>query len=165
MLGSFSKIVAPGLRLGWIAAQRDVIRSLVVAKQAADLHTDIFAQRIIHGFLESCDLEAHLTRIRSTYGSRCSAMVRAFRTYLPASAQCNEPEGGMFLWANLPQNVSSRALFDKAIARQVAFVPGTAFYVDNGGFNAMRLNFTNSSESRIDEGMRRLASALSDMAL
>jgi 2-aminoadipate transaminase len=163
MLGSFSKIVAPGLRLGWLAASREVIRNLVVAKQASDLHTDAFAQRIIHGFLRSYDLETHLARIRTAYGSRCSAMVRAFRTHLPATSRCNDPDGGMFLWATLPETMSSRVLFDKAILRQVAFVPGTAFYVDDGGSNSMRLNFTNSNEPQIDEGMRRLASALAKM--
>ncbi len=163
MLGSFSKIVAPGLRIGWICAKRDVIRSLTVAKQASDLHTDILAQRLIHGYLISCDLEAHLTRIRTAYGSRCTAMIRAFRTYLPSTARCNNPEGGMFLWAELPEGVSSRFLFEKAITRQVAFVPGTAFFVDKGGGNAMRLNFTNTPEPRIEEGIRRLAASLAEL--
>jgi len=163
MLGSFSKLVAPGLRVGWICAPQEVIRKVVVAKQAADLHTDIFAQRILHRYLSTCDLDAHLSKLRSVYGSRARAMHDSYKRLMPKGADCNNPEGGMFLWATLPEGVSSRALFDKATARQVAFVPGSAFYVDDSGANTMRLNFTNTVEDRIGEGLQRLASALADL--
>ena len=160
MLGSFSKVVAPGLRLGWVCAPREVIRRLVVMKQAADLHTDIFSQRLLHRYLSTTDFEAHLGRLRSVYGRRCAAMVDGFRSVMPAGAHCNRPDGGMFLWATLPEGVSSRALFDRAAAREVAFVPGTAFHIDGGGDSSMRLNFTNTPEDRIAEGLHRLAGAL-----
>lgn len=162
MLGSFSKVVAPGLRLGWICAPREVIRKLVVMKQAADLHTDIFAQRLLHRYLSTTDFTAHLARLRAVYGKRAAAMVDGFRATMPAGTHCNRPEGGMFLWATLPKGVSSRALFEKAAAREVAFVPGTAFHFDGGGDSAMRLNFTNTPEDRIAEGLRRLASAVNE---
>jgi 2-aminoadipate transaminase len=163
LLGSFSKLVAPGLRVGWICAPREVLAKITVAKQATDLHTDIFAQRVIHRYLSTCDLDAHLTKLRSVYGERINAMHAAFQRYMPAGARCNLPEGGMFLWATLPVGTSAHALFDKAAANQVAFVPGSAFYVDNGGLNSMRLNFTNTEIPRIDEGMRRLAAAYAEL--
>jgi 2-aminoadipate transaminase len=160
LLGSFSKIVAPGLRVGWVCAPQKVIRRLVVAKQAADLHSDVFAQRILSRFFKDADFESHLGAIRTAYGSRCATMIKAFRSYMPAGASCNDPDGGMFLWAKLPQGVSTMALFNKAIAQKVAFVPGSAFYCDEGGDNAMRLNFTNTPEPRIEEGIKRLANAI-----
>lgn len=164
LLGSFSKLVAPGLRVGWVCAPRDVINKLVVAKQATDLHTDIFAQRLLHRYLSSCDLDAHLARLRQVYGQRIDAMHAAFGKYMPEGARCNYPEGGMFLWATLPEGTSSFDLFEKAAAHQVAFVPGAAFYVDDGGANTMRLNFTNTATDRIEEGMRRLAAACAELA-
>jgi len=160
MLGSFSKLVAPGLRLGWVCAPCEVIRQLVVMKQAADLHTDIFAQRIMHRFLAGGGLPAHVARLRAVYGRRAATMVAALRRHLPAGATCNDPDGGMFLWVTLPAGGDSRALFERATQQKVAFVPGTAFYVDGGGERAMRLNFTNTDEARIEEGVRRLAAAL-----
>jgi len=160
MLGSFSKLVAPGLRLGWVCAPREVIRRLVVMKQAADLHTDIFAQRIMHRYLAGDALGAHLARLRAVYGRRAATMVAALRRELPSGAGCNDPEGGMFLWVTLPAGVEARVLFERAAERKVAFVPGTAFYVGEGGERAMRLNFTNTDEARIEEGVRRLAEAV-----
>ncbi len=164
MLGSFSKIVAPGLRLGWVCAPREVLRKLVVMKQAADLHTDVFAQRLLHRYLTTADLDAHLARLREVYGGRARAMVDHFQALMPRGSACNDPEGGMFLWATLPPGISSRTLFDRATAREVAFVPGAAFHVDGGGNSAMRLNFTNTPEARIQEGMQRLAAATGECA-
>lgn len=163
LLGSFSKVVAPGLRLGWVCAPKEVIRRLVVAKQASDLHSDTFSQRMLFRFLESRDIQGQLEKIRTAYASRCKAMVEAFRTHMPQGSACNHPEGGMFLWATLPEGVSARALFERAIEKQVAFVPGSAFYVDGGGDHAMRLNFTNTAEARIAQGIRRLAEALGNI--
>ena len=163
LLGSFSKLVAPGLRVGWICAPQDVLRKIIVAKQATDLHTDIFAQRILHRYLSTCDLDAHLAKLRHVYGQRNDTMHAAFKRYMPADATVNHAEGGMFLWATIPEGKSAHALFEKAAANQVAFVPGSAFYVDNGGQNSMRLNFTNTDIPRIEEGMRRLAAAYGDL--
>ena len=165
LLGSFSKLVAPGLRVGWVCAPRELLERVIVAKQAADLHTDIFAQRVIHRYLQNADLEAHLTKLRSVYGRRLDALHDAFHARMPAGASCNHPEGGMFLWATLPNGVSSFDLFEKASARQVAFVPGAAFFVDGSGANTLRLNFTNTTEDRIAEGIDRLAAAFTDLAL
>jgi len=106
------------------------------------LHTDIFRQRIMYRYLSGGGLGAHLARLRAVYGRRAATMVAALRRELPPGAGCNDPEGGMFLWATLPVGVEARVLFARAAERKVAFVPGTAFYVDEGGEGAMRLNFT-----------------------
>ncbi|MFO7595801.1 MAG: PLP-dependent aminotransferase family protein, partial [Desulfocurvibacter africanus] len=112
LLGSFSKIVAPGLRIGWIAADKEVIEQCVTVKQAADLHTSTFAQRVLARFLRDNDLDAHIEKIRTTYGERRQAMVEAIREHFPHQAKATEPEGGMFLWITLPEGCSSLALFD-----------------------------------------------------
>ena len=130
---------------------------LVVAKQAADLHSNGLAQRILHRWLVDGDLEAHIARIRQAYGRQRDRMVELADALFPAGVTCTRPEGGMFLWVTLPEGCSSLELFERAIAEKVAFVPGQAFFAGGGGENTMRLNFSNSDEARIDEGMRRLA--------
>lgn len=163
LLGSFSKIVAPGLRIGWIAADREIIEACVTAKQAADLHTSTFTQRTLSRFLRDNDLDAHIARIKKTYGERRQAMVEAIREHFPPQARATEPEGGMFLWITLPEGCSSLALFDMAIKEQVAFVPGVPFYTDGGGDRTLRLNFSNATPERIAEGVRRLGRAMARM--
>ena len=162
-LGSFSKIVAPGLRVGWLRAPKELVASLVTAKQAADLHTSTLCQRILSRFLADADLDAHIARIVTAYGERQRLMLDAIGRHFPSSVSCTRPEGGMFLWATLPDGLSSRALFDRAIAEQVAFVPGTPFATDGGGDNALRLNFSNAAPERIEEGIRRLGRAMAAM--
>lgn len=157
LLGTFSKIAAPGLRLGWICAGREIMERLVVAKQAADLHANGLAQRILHRWLVDRDLEAHIARIREAYGRQRDRMVELADALFPAGVTCTRPEGGMFLWVTLPEGCSSLELFERAVAEKVAFVPGQAFYAEGGGENTLRLNFSNSDETRIEEGMRRLA--------
>jgi len=161
LLGSFSKIIAPGFRLGWICAPRELIRKLTIAKQAADLHSDIFAQRVLHRYLQDNNLESHLKRLRQSYGAKAGAMVSAFRKHLPEGFRCNDPEGGMFLWAELPESLDASELIKRALEHKVAFVPGFAFYCDQGGSHAMRLNFTGSSLEAIELGMARLAASVS----
>ncbi len=163
LLGSFSKIVAPGLRIGWIAADRKLIEACVTVKQAADLHTSTFAQRTLARFLRDNDLDAHIARIRKTYGERREAMVEAIRRHFPPQAGYTEPEGGMFLWITLPEGCSSLELFDLAIKEQVAFVPGVPFHTDGQGGNTLRLNFSNATPERIEEGIARLGRAMRGM--
>ncbi|WP_034628454.1 PLP-dependent aminotransferase family protein [Desulfocurvibacter africanus] len=163
LLGSFSKIVAPGLRIGWIAADKEVIEQCVTVKQAADLHTSTFAQRVLARFLRDNDLDAHIEKIRKTYGERRQAMVEAIREHFPSQAKATEPEGGMFLWITLPEGCSSLALFDAAIQEKVAFVPGVPFYTDGSGERTLRLNFSNATPERITEGIKRLGRAIGRM--
>lgn len=159
-LGSFSKTVSPGMRLGWVCAPPDILDKIITAKQAADLHTSYFTQRVVYKYLADNDVELHIKKIRAMYKEQRDAMVSAIERYFPESVQCTKPEGGMFLWATLPEGISSLDLFDLAIKENVAFVPGQAFFVDGSGQNTMRLNYSNSNEEQIEEGIKRLANAI-----
>ena len=160
LLGSFSKVVSPALRLGWVYADPDTLDKLVIAKQAADLHTNYLAQRILYQYLADNDLDAHIQKIRQAYGRQRDLMVSVIEECFPPEVSYSRPEGGMFLWVTLPERMSALDLFDEATRRQVAFVPGQAFYVDGGGHNTLRLNFSNADEARIVEGIQRLAEAI-----
>lgn len=159
LLGSFSKVVSPGLRLGWVCAPQDVLNPMITAKQASDLHTPGFTQRILHRYLMDNDVDKHIASIRARYGAQRDAMVQAIRRHFPEDVACTEPEGGMFLWCTLPGGISAEALFHKAIERKVAFVPGRPFYVDETD-DTFRLNFSNSSPELIEEGIARLGQCL-----
>jgi 2-aminoadipate transaminase len=163
LLGSFSKIVAPALRLGWICAPPWLMDRLVVAKQASDLHSNYLAQRILHQFLLSNNLDLHLQTIRAAYKQQRDLMVAMLEELMPPDVSFTRPEGGMFVWVTLPQGVSSLALFDEAARRNVAFVPGHPFYVDGGGSDTLRLNFSNAADTAIEVGIQRLADALKTM--
>jgi 2-aminoadipate transaminase len=163
LLGTFSKTIAPGLRLGWICAPKQLMEKLVIAKQAVDLHSENLGQWVIHRLVTSGRFEQHLQAIRDAYGRQCRMMIEAIERYLPREVRTTRPEGGMFLWVTLPPGILAADLFERAIQKGVAFVPGRAFFAHGGGENAMRLNFSNSDESRIVEGIRRLAAAMEEM--
>ena len=160
LLGSFSKIVSPGVRLGWIVASAEAMEELVIAKQAADLHSSSFEQRLVHRLLLDYDLDAHLDKIRAAYGRQRDVMLDMIERYCPPEVESTRPEGGMFLWMTLPEGLSSMDLFEAAIQENVAFVPGMPFYVDGGGEDTIRLNFSNTDPARIEEGIRRLGRAM-----
>lgn len=155
-LGSFSKIGAPGLRLGWVRAPGSVMRSLVVAKQAADLHSSTIDQAAAAIYLDTADLDLHIARLRNTYRQRRDAMLAALPVVLPAGARWNEPEGGMFVWVTLPTGVDAAAMLPSALDRRVAFVPGAAFYVSTPDLSTLRLSFTTHAPAVIEEGLSRL---------
>lgn len=160
LLGSFSKIVAPGMRVGWIVAPELFLDKLVLAKQAADLHTSTLAQRIVHRFLTDNDLEQHLAIIREHYGESCRAMLQAAEEFFPPEVAVTRPEGGMFLWARLPEGHDAMDLFNLAIEQRVAFVPGRPFHWDGSGENCFRLNFSNAAPDIIRQGMERLGACI-----
>lgn len=162
ILGSFSKVVSPGLRIGWICANKEILEKITVAKQASDLHSNFLAQRIVYQFLIDNDLDEHLQRIKEAYKKRRDLMVSMIAEYFPSNIKYTAPEGGMFLWVTLPGNFSSLEMFDLAIKENVAFVPGDPFYVNGGRSNSFRLNFSNSDEEKIEEGIKRLAKILKD---
>lgn len=163
LLGSFSKIVSPGFRLGWICAREEVMEKLIVAKQAADLHSSCFAQRVVHQYLVDNDIDSHVTKIRAAYRRQRDCMVGAIEKSFPEGIEHTRPEGGMFLWVTLPEGMSTLELFQQALKENVAFVPGQAFFANGGGENTMRLNFSNSDEERIIEGIGRLGRAIKSM--
>ena len=160
VLGSFSKVVTPGLRLGWICATPDVMEKLIVAKQSSDLHSNYLSQRAVYQYLIDNDLDKHILNIRKVYKRQRDLMVTMIETHFPQEIRCTKPEGGMFLWVTLPADLSALHLFKLATEENVAFVPGKAFYVDGGGSNTLRLNFSNSDEEKIEEGIKRLAKVL-----
>jgi 2-aminoadipate transaminase len=161
LLGSFSKIVVPGFRLGWVVAPEPWQEKLLVAKQAADLHTCNFTQYVIADYLRHYDIDAHIGRIIAAYGSQCRAMLKAIDDWFPKDVACTRPDGGMFLWGRLPSSMSALKLFDKALARKVVFVPGEPFYTREMQTSTFRLNFSCVDELTIDEGIGRLAEAIS----
>lgn len=161
LLGTFSKIVAPGLRLGWICAGKEIMERLIVAKQAADLHSNYLSQRIVHQYLMDNDIDEHIMKIRAAYGKRRDLMIDLMAEYFPDEVKFTKPEGGMFLWVTLPERVLSLDLFELAVKENVAFVPGNPFYTDDDSRNnTLRLNFSNSDEEQIEEGIKRLARCL-----
>ncbi|MBN2426884.1 MAG: PLP-dependent aminotransferase family protein [Deltaproteobacteria bacterium] len=164
LLGSFSKTAVPGFRIGWIVAPDAIMDKLIVAKQAADLHTNIFTQRLLYQYLSDNDLEAHIRKIREVYGRQGRAMIESIRKHFPSDVHFTTPDGGMFLWVTLPPQVSSMKLFDLAIKRNVAFVPGNPFYtypVEN--INTLRLNFSCVDEKTIEVGIAKLGEAIKEL--
>lgn len=156
-LSTFSKTVAPGFRTGWIVASPAVRDKLVIAKQAADLHTSSFDQLVLDRYLADFDNAVHVRRVCAAYGERYAAMDAALRRHMPASFSWTQPEGGMFLWVRGPESFDSMHVLGEAIAEGVAFVPGADFFPRGGGGNNMRLNFSNAGIEAIEDGITRLA--------
>ena len=161
LLGTFSKTITPGMRLGYMVIQDESLRIRVnTAKEAADLHSNIFSQYVIWDYVMHHNIEAHIEKIRSLYKSQCETMLRAMEQYFPADVQFTRPDGGMFIWASLKEGESALALFHKASEKKVVFVPGNPFYTDGRDANTMRLNYTNCSSEIIKEGIKRLGSLM-----
>ncbi len=163
LLGSFSKTVIPGFRLGWIAASDKIMEKLIVAKQAADLHTCHFTQHIIYQYLKDNDIEKHIGKIKEVYGNQLSSMEESIKEYFPVEVTCTHPEGGMFLWVGLPGNASSRTLLDLAVKDKVLFVPGDPFYINRKETNTLRLNFSCVDEKTIRLGIERLGKCIKEL--
>ncbi len=160
LLGSFSKIVAPGLRLGWIIARdTSLYERLKVAKQATDLHTSTFSQHVMYRYYRDNDTQAHVETIALHYKQQKDAMIASLTEHLPEAKYTN-PEGGMFLWVTLPETIDTGKLFPEAVKEGVAFVPGESFFSGEKKKNTMRLNFTNATPEQIQEGVQRLARAV-----
>ena len=152
-LGTFSKVLAPGLRLGYIVAPRPIIAKLVQIKQATDLHTATVSQMAVYETIKSGFLDEHLPSVRELYKRQCGYMLEALEEHFPKTASWTKPEGGMFIWVTLPQGLDGTQLLDRAIERNVAFVPGAPFYAGKPKHNTMRLSFVTVSEERIREGI------------
>jgi 2-aminoadipate transaminase len=159
---TFSKVMMPGLRVGWVIAPSAVIDKLTQAKQAVDLHTSTLSQHLALTLARQGFLDEFTPELRRQYGRRCQAMQAALRKYFPKSARWTEPEGGMFLFVTLPDAMNASELLPDALAQGVAFVPGEEFHVAGAGRNTLRLNFSNASPERIEEGIRRLGRLLSE---
>lgn len=159
-LSTFSKLLAPGLRVAWVVAPRAVINRLVQLKQGTDLHTSTFTQMMVYEAAKDGFLEEHVQLLRQVYRERRDVMLAALDREFPPEAVWTQPQGGLFLWVRLPDSVDIDTLFHAAVEDEVAFVPGHAFYVEGVGQPAMRLNFSNAQPEQIEEGIRRLGRAI-----
>jgi 2-aminoadipate transaminase len=161
-LSTFSKTLAPGIRLAWIVAPKEIIAKVVQGKQGADLHTSTFNQMIAYEVAKDGFLDEHVRKIRDLYGKRRDVMLKAMKEHFPDGVDWTRPEGGMFLWVIMPEKLNAQELLKKAIELKVAYVPGSAFFPSGGGENTMRLNFSNATSEMIQEGIARLGRVIKD---
>jgi len=155
-MGSFSKVLTPGIRLGYVVAPLPLARRLELAKQAADLHTSQLTQMVVHEVIKDGFLDQHIPKIRALYGDQCQVMLDAMAQHFPASVEWTKPEGGMFIWVTLPKHIDAMKLLDEAIAQKVAFVPGSPFYANDPATNTLRLSFVTVPPERIRHGIEIL---------
>jgi 2-aminoadipate transaminase len=159
-LGSFSKMLAPAMRLGWIVAPIDLIPKIRALRESLDLETSALIQRTVAEFVHRGLLEPHLEALNAAHGSRCSAMLSALEEHMADVATWTHPEGGLFIWVTLRKEINSRQMFKDAIERKVAFVPGEAFAIQGGHENTMRLSFCNLTDEQIHEAIKRLSASV-----
>jgi 2-aminoadipate transaminase len=155
-MGSFSKVLTPGIRLGYVCAPLPLVRRLELAKQAADLHTAQITQMVVHEVVKDGFLDRHIPTIRTLYANQCQAMLDAMDEHFPAGVTWTRPEGGMFIWVNLPKHIDAAKLLDMSLAARVAFVPGAPFYANEPATNTLRLSFVTVPPERIREGIATL---------
>ena len=161
-ISTFSKILAPGFRIGWIIASKVILDKFIQAKQAADLCTNVFSQYVAYEYIKSGYLDKHVERIKELYKRKRDVMLEALKEYFPSEVKWTIPKGGMFIWITLPKSIDTRLMFQKAIAKKVAYVVGEAFYPEGGDYNSMRLNFSYSEDELIKAGIERLAEVIQD---
>lgn len=160
---TFSKILAPGLRLGWVVAPLELINKYTIMKQSVDLHSDQLAQYIVATFFKNNDIDEHIAKITALYKERKDLMMTAIKKYFPETVSYSQPEGGMFIWIEVPGITDTQELFDHCIQNNVAFVPGEPFYCDEVVPGTFRLNYSNMPEEQIELGMKRLAQAIDEV--
>lgn len=156
-MGSFSKVLTPGIRLGYVVGPTPLIRKLEQAKQAADLHTSQLTQMVVYEAIKDGFLAKHIPSIRTLYANQCQVMLDALAEFLPEGVKWNKPEGGMFIWVTLPKHIDCMQLLEEAIAQKVAFVPGAPFYANEPEKNTLRLSFVTVPPEKIREGVSTLA--------
>ncbi len=160
-MSTFSKVLSPGLRVGWVLADTEILKKLVISKQSTDVCTNVLGQRIAHEYLVGGHIDPQIEKIKKVYSRKLSVMLAGMQEYMPEGIEWTKPEGGMFLWVTLPDSMDSGELLKRALRKKVAFVQGEAFFADpREGINTMRLNFTHPSDQMISEGLRRLGSVV-----
>lgn len=163
LLGSFSKIIAPGLRIGWVVAPKEILDNLYSAKEACDLHSSNLDQRLIYEYIQQNDLDKHIDEAKTLYKENQRIMLNAIKKYFPSNIHVAKSNGGMFLWCTGPSHLKVMDLFNKAIVLHVLIMPGNPFYATNAETNTFRLNFTNVNKEQIEEGIARLGALLKGM--
>ncbi|MEF8847531.1 MAG: PLP-dependent aminotransferase family protein [Candidatus Thermoplasmatota archaeon] len=161
-MSTFSKILAPGFRLGWMNASKEIIDRLTLAKQAADLCTNVFSQYVAYEYINGGYLDQQVKKIRKMYKKKRDVMLEAIEKHFPQGVNWTIPKGGMFIWIELPKSLDTRLMFKKALGKKVAYVIGEAFFPDGGNYNSMRLNFSYSDDETIREGIKRLAELIKE---
>jgi 2-aminoadipate transaminase len=156
-LGTFSKLISPGLRIGWVFTSKEVMRMFEKMKQGIDLHTNTFAQFVVYEYIKAGNLDKHIKLIKAEYSKRRKIMIDSLKKYCSDYVKWTKAEGGLFLWVFLPEHVSATELLKKALEKKVAYVPGKPFYVHGDKDNTLRLNFSNATPEKIEEGIKRLA--------
>lgn len=160
-LGSFSKSLCPGLRIGWIMASENILAKLIYAKQATDLQTNEIVQRQVYNYLNMYNFDEHLSGMRKEYKHRCEIACDLATKFFPKAVHYNQPKGGFFLWLSLPDHIDTRELLPLALKRGVAYVPGTSFYSDKSTHNNIRLNYSSVTEPDLLHGIEILGSLFS----
>ena len=161
-LSTFSKTLTPGLRTGWVVADPAFVKHFTVIKQSADLHTDNVAQQVIAEFLADFNIDEHIAKIRQVYRQREQLMIEQIQKHFPTGVKYTNPDGGLFIWVEIPGNINTQDLFDQCIKNNVAFVPGEPFYPGEPESGTFRLNFSNMSEEKIKDGIQRLGKAITE---
>lgn len=164
-ISTFSKTITPGLRVAWLVAEPKIYTRLVLAKQATDLHTNTVSQFAVYRYLTENDSDQHVTSLRGVYGARCAVMLAALEQYFPAGVRWTKPEGGMFLWVEMPKQLNTSQLLTDAITAKVAYVPGAPFFANEKPQNFLRLNFSNQTPERIELGIKKLAEVFAQSGL
>lgn len=161
--GSFSKILSAGMRIGFVCAPQEIVQKMVVCKQTNDVHSNIFFQMVCSQYIDNYDLDAHIAEVRKLYGRKCGLMIDAMEMYFDDSITFTRPEGGIFVWAAMPEGYDSAALAREALKRKVAIVPGSTFNPDsNKPSNGFRLNYSTPTDAQITEGIKILSEVMRD---
>ena len=159
-LGTFSKILAPGYRLAWMCASKEIVEKINLIAQAAVLQTSTVTMMVVSKFIDMFDLDAHVETVRAVYEHRCNVMMDAMAKYFPKEVKYTVPDGGLFTWAELPDYIDTKVMATQALAQNVAYVPGIGFFPNGNNHHCMRLNYSCMPDERIEEGIKRLAKVI-----
>ncbi|OGI12693.1 aminotransferase [Candidatus Micrarchaeota archaeon RBG_16_36_9] len=159
---TLSKVLSPGFRIGWLIASEELVRKVAIAKQGVDLCTNMFVQFIAEEYIRLGFIDKQIPKIRKMYKKKRDIMIKSLEKYFPQGSSWTKPEGGMFIWVSLINNIDTKEIFADAIKAKVAYVPGASFCVDGSGKNCMRLNFSNTDDNKIEEGIKRLSKIIKE---
>ena len=162
--GSFSKILSPGMRLGFCSAHKALMERMIICKQVEDVHTNVLSQMIAYEFVTRYDIDAHIAKLREVYGRRCKLMMDCMDKYFPKCVTHTNPEGGLFLFCEMPEGYDSKEVMEKVLEKGVAFVPGSTTMIDDKAkYSTFRMNYSAASEEQIEEGIKKMGEVLKEV--